>query len=510
MFLRRQILYNENEYKGKPKEAREMAANISKKRGLKLSLCMVLALLLVLSACSGGNDNKAPKENDGQAQGGGQQAGEGAGAEGNAPSPGTEPDGDHKIEITTWDAVNPDDMRKPFFDEVFAAFEKEHPNIIVKREAMPASVGDREIFVTSMAGGSGPDAYHYGHFPIMGDWIKQGFALDLTSRWEAFAGKDQYLPSSLEAGTYNGALYGVPNTMYIMGLVYNKKRFEEAGLDPNVAPETWDEFVEFGKKLTDKSKQQYGYALLGMEWADWFFEYYVWQAGGDLTTRHEDGTVTLDFTKDWTVQALQFYKDMKWKHEMVQNNVVQSMDDNVNDFFQGRAAMMLHSSEVFGGLVAGGMDLNEIGFAPYPKGPAGKNPAQMGGAYWLINPQSSKEKQDAAFTYITYMTSKEVVEKKLQFDMDNGVLPNLLTYRQDVDPSQFASSVSPDLVANVKRAAETTQLEYFLKERLGSYVTQAVQKVLTDANADPLTELRKAEELAQREVVDPYNAEMKG
>ncbi len=473
----------------------------SKRRGLWFGLSAVLSLMLVLSACGGGNNNTAsqsPSSVPSPSQ------------DSQPPASSSSPEPVKDIELTTWDAVGPDDMRKPFFDEVFAEFEKKYPHIKVKREAMPSSVGDREIFVTSMAGGNAPDAYQYGHFPIMGDWIKQGFALDLTSRWDNFADKDKYLPSSLEAAKYKGGLYGVPNSMYIMGLVYNKKNFEEAGLDPLIAPKDWDEFAEFGKKLTDRSKNKYGYALLGMEWADWFFEYYVWQAGGDLTTRHEDGTVTLDFTKEWTVKALQYYKDLKWKHQIVQNNVVQSMDDNVNDFFQGRAAMMLNSSEVFGGLVAGGMDLNEIGFAPYPKGPAGKNPAQMGGAYWLINPKSSKDKQDAAFTYITYMTSKEVLDKKLKFEADNGILPNLLTYRTDLKPSDFVSGVSPDLVDNVMKAAESTQLEYFLKERLGTYVTQAVQKVLTDEKADPLTELKKVEELAQREVVDPYNAEIKG
>ena len=466
----------------------------------------LLALLLVLSSACGG----AGGGSEGSPSGSGSAAPSsdaGGSATESAAAGGAE--NGQTVEITVWDQPKADDILKPVWDEIYQQFEQENPNIKVHHELAPNGTNDREVFVTAMAGGNGPDAYGAAHFPIIGDWVKQGFALDLTDYWNRYEDRDQYLDSAMQAANIDGKIYGIPNSMYVMGLLYNKTLYRDAGLDPEKPPANWDEFAQYAQKLTKPDKNQYGYTILGMEWADWWFEYYVWQAGGDLTTRNDDGTVTLDFSKQPAVTALQFYKDLKWKYKVVQKNVVQSYQDNYNDFFQGRSAMILGSSDGFGSLVQNGMDLNDIGFAPFPVGPSGQAPSQMGGAYWIVNPKTSKEKQDAAIKYIEFRQSKEVLEKILQFQSDNGILPNLLTVRKDVDPTNYLQNVPQELVDNVRKAAENTHLEYFLKERLTPYVVKAVQKVLTDAGADPLTELKAAEALAQREVIDPYNKEVK-
>ncbi|GGD78483.1 extracellular solute-binding protein [Paenibacillus nasutitermitis] len=413
------------------------------------------------------------------------------------------------VELKVWDQPKPDDPNKPVWEEVVAGFEAANPNIKVTHELMPQGTNDREVFVTSMAGGNGPDAYQAAHFPIIADWVGQGLALDLTPYWDSYEDKDQFIPSSMQAGTIDGKVYGLPGSMYVTGLFWNKKMFKEAGLDPDTPPANWDELVSFGKKLTNPAKKQYGLTLLGMEWADWWFEYYVWQAGGDLTHLQDDGTVQLAFTEEPSVTALQFYKDLKWKNKIVQNNVLQSYQDNMNDVYQGRAAMSNGASGGFGDYAGNGLDLNEIGFAPYPVGPSGKGPGQIGGAYWIINPKTSKEKQDAAWKYITYLNSKETLEKYLQFQSDNGIFPNLLSVRKDVNPAEFASNVSQELVDGVNKAAADTHLEYFLKERLTPYVVKAVQKALTDEKSDPKTLLQEAQNAAQKEVVDAYNASVK-
>ncbi|MFD0712434.1 extracellular solute-binding protein [Paenibacillus sp. GCM10027626] len=461
-----------------------------------------VAALMLLTACSSGSGDSGDSGNAGQKPANGQNKG---GTEVTADKP--EPE--KKVEITVWDKPDPNNQVKAVYDELFAEFEQKYPHIKVNHEQAPKGESDRQVFVTAMAGGQGPDAYHLAHFPVIGDWINQGLALDLTSYWNEYADKDKFIPSSMATATVDGKIYGVPNNMYVMGLMYRKDLFQEAGLDPAKPPVNWQEFASYAQKLSKPDKQQYGYALLGMEWADWFFEYYVWQAGGDLTTRNEDGTVTLNFTKEPTVAALQYYKDLKWKYEAVQTNVLQGINDNKKDFAQGRAAMILGASDWFGGMFASGADPEQMGFAPFPAGPAGVAPSQTGGQYWIINPKISKEKQDAAWTYIQFRSSKEAMERLLQKQAENGTVPNMLAVRSDVDPRKFTEDVPADIVNGVIQAAENTQLEYFLKERLTPYVVKAVQKVLTDANADPKTALAEAEALAQREVVDPYNKDAK-
>ncbi|WP_256761904.1 extracellular solute-binding protein [Cohnella sp. WQ 127256] len=405
------------------------------------------------------------------------------------------------VEITVWDQPNDDDPNKKVQEEIFAAFDAEYPHIKVKREKLDDKYRDK--YLVAMAGGVGPDAWHAAAFPDIQKYIANGFVLDLTDRLNAWADKDKMMAATMEAGKKDGKYYGLTYDAYVMTFAYNKKLFKEAGIEK--PPATWDEFREVAKKLTDPAKGTYGFNILGLEFADWFFEYFPWQAGGDLTVRNDDGTATLTFTSEPVVQALQFYKDLKWTDKVVQKNVVQSLVDNLKDFAAGKVGMEIGNVDWFTG---NGMNIQDIGLMPFPKGPVGKNPGQVGGSYWTINAKTSPEKQDAAWTYITYMASKEVAEKKLQFSADNGAFPGLLQVRTDVDVTKFFANIPADLTAVVAETAADPHLEYFLKERLTPYVVGAVQKILLDEKADPKAELQKAQDLAQKEIVDKYNADV--
>ena len=72
---------------------------------------------------------------------------------------------------------------------------------------------------------------------------------------------------------YEGKTYTLPVSSATYGLIYNKEMFVEAGLvDENgnpTPPETWDEVVDYAKKLTDSSKQQYGF-IVPAKWSGWY------------------------------------------------------------------------------------------------------------------------------------------------------------------------------------------------------------------------------------------------
>ena len=101
----------------------------------------------------------------------------------------------------------------------------------------------------------------------------------------------------------------VPYTVAPMLFGYNKALFEEAGI--NKLPETWDEALEAAKKINDPDNQIAGYATLAAEWTEWFFQYYVWQAGGDLTKQNEDGTAELTFTDPAVMEAAKYYQQLR-------------------------------------------------------------------------------------------------------------------------------------------------------------------------------------------------------
>ena len=67
--------------------------------------------------------------------------------------------------------------------------------------------------------------------------------------------------------TVNGKKYAYPQMLEpAVVLYYRKDLFEQAGLDPENPPKTWDAFVEAAKALT--TNDMYG-ATMNYEWSMW-------------------------------------------------------------------------------------------------------------------------------------------------------------------------------------------------------------------------------------------------
>jgi multiple sugar transport system substrate-binding protein len=108
-----------------------------------------------------------------------------------------------------------------------------------------------EKLLTAMAGGDPPDGYsQMDYFNFMArdanldvtDWIETSDTLDL----------EDIVPARLEASKWQGVYYGVPamEAGNRFGFVMNGRMAEEAGLDPDNPPTTWDEVYEWHLELT--------------------------------------------------------------------------------------------------------------------------------------------------------------------------------------------------------------------------------------------------------------------
>ncbi|MCL1920768.1 MAG: extracellular solute-binding protein [Kiritimatiellaeota bacterium] len=160
--------------------------------------------------------------------------------------------------------------------------------------------GGRAPFMLSLAGGTAPDIY-YCWFHIMRHDIGQGFAYPLNewigddldgdghisdgeARWPGW--KD-VPPLWRQVATQDGKIYGVPEagTKYY-GIVYRKDLVRQAGLDPEVMPETWDAFFKWCQRLTFPGRQvagarvQRGQRAFGAENRPWGWLPWMQAAGG--------------------------------------------------------------------------------------------------------------------------------------------------------------------------------------------------------------------------------------
>jgi len=122
--------------------------------------------------------------------------------------------------------------------------------------------------------GNGPDIFYQPHDRI-GDIVLQGLAepIDLGSV------KDQYSETAINAVTFDGKYYGVPQVVETYGLFYNKDLVAKA-------PKTMDELMSIAKEHTNASQDKYGFLI---EAANFYFVYPFFAGYGGYVFSKTDG-----------------------------------------------------------------------------------------------------------------------------------------------------------------------------------------------------------------------------
>ena len=415
-----------------------------------------------------------------------------------------------EVKLTVWDGV-PDEPQYDTTREDWKKFETLYPNIKVEHILWQPEPGkDRLEYVTAMAGGTGPSVFFNNYSTVIKNYINQGFCAPLNKYMDNWEEKDNLRSETMALAIKDEIVYGLPGESSIVMFAWNKKMFEKAGLDPNAPPKTWDDVVEFGKKLTNEKTGEYGNVLLGGGGiADWWFMFYVWQAGGDITQIESDGRVTLHLTDGPAETALKFYQDMKFVHKITEKDTLKDFGGLVTDFCQQKAAMCIFMPDWMGWFVSMGLDPEQLGLCSLPAGPSGKHTTTSAAAYATINALMSKDQQDAAWEYMKFIkfdreriikNVKDTVEKNLKY-------PRILPFK-DIEMKDFVE-IDPEWEKAVNYALTDFRDEYYLVESVRPYLSPAIESALADPKADVKKILEDTQVKVQKEVIDPYNANLK-
>ena len=196
-----------------------------------------------------------------------------------------------------------------------------------------------------------------------------------------------------------------------MVLFYNKDAFEEVGLDPEDPPETWEEVVEYGQKLTNENRYGVGLALNSGS-AQWAFTGFCLQNsvnGENLMT--EDGKAVLFDTPE-NVEALQFWLDLQNKYQIMAPGIVQ-WTDLPTQFLAGEVAMIYHTT----GNMANINDNAEFEFGTAFLPGHKRVAAPTGGGNFYISSGLSEDRVQAAWKFIKFATE---TERAAQWSLDTG------------------------------------------------------------------------------------------
>lgn len=145
-------------------------------------------------------------------------------------------------------------------DASIEAFKEEHPDVEVNVTYTPYENYWTKL-KTSLGGGSGPDV-----FWMNGPNFYQYTSSNLIKNLEPFISedsefkKDVYFPAVVDLYSVEDELYAAPYFTDSVGLYYNKKLFDDAGVSYPDDSWTWEDIEAAGKKLTNPEQGVYGYA----------------------------------------------------------------------------------------------------------------------------------------------------------------------------------------------------------------------------------------------------------
>lgn len=204
----------------------------------------------------------------------------------------------HAEELLFWNFWDP-----KFILPVIEKFEAENPGVKIKNEQITWGNGLDKI-VVAMANGRAPDICELGS-TWMGKFMGEGALIEVTDKFIDL--KPDYM--MWEPATLDGKLYGMPWLAGTRVLFYNRQLFRQAGLNPDLPPQTWNDFLDAAKKIHNPAEGRYGFGMNAGEGHILYKKFmpFVWGNGGRIL----DDNGNFVFDSPQTRQALEFYLKLK-------------------------------------------------------------------------------------------------------------------------------------------------------------------------------------------------------
>ena len=297
------------------------------------------------------------------------------------------------------------------FNMIVADFEAENPDIKVETTVITWDVLTKTL-QTSFASG---DAYDVAccWLDRLGGFNAMGACYDLTDAMNADNGqwKDEFIPASLDLGTVNDKIVGVPFRSTCTVLVYNKTLMDANGWSE---PETREELVT----LMEEAKQKGLIPLIAPGNPEGFqlaslcrtlAEHELYKSGklqnpeylsGHMSDVADEYAVAGDMVKDWISKG---YVD--------KNALALTADEASAQFFTQKGLIYFANNNELSSLEENAKEAGfELGFMSFPS-PEGM-PSLLfnyGVDGWMV--YSGTEHPEESIKFLKYLSSKEVQQK---------------------------------------------------------------------------------------------------
>ena len=382
-------------------------------------------------------------------------------------------------------------------DGMAADFEKENPGIKVKPIYTGSYQDTITKTITSLKGGEPPQfavILSTDMFTLIDEDAIVPFD-ELATSAEDKAWMKTFFPGFMENSQTGGKTWGIPFQRSTVVLYWNKEAFKEAGLDPERAPASWTEMVDYARKLTKRDASgnvtQWGVSVPSSGFPYWLFQGFTTQ--NDVRLMNAAGNETY-YDNPAVIEALQFWVDLAKKQKVMPEGIIE-WGTTPKDFFERKIAMMWTTT---------GNLTNVRANAPFAFGvamlPANKRRGTpTGGGNFYVFSKASPEQRAAAVKFIKWATTPE---KAAEWGIATGYVA--------VRPDAWETAAMKKYVADFPAAAVARDQLQFAVAELSTHENQRVTKALNDGLQAALTGTKTAEQAmkdAQREaerVLRPY------
>jgi arabinogalactan oligomer/maltooligosaccharide transport system substrate-binding protein len=388
-------------------------------RRLKAGTAGVAAAALALTLAACGNEDSGTNDTSGETSGG---------------------NGDISAELTWWDTSDAEN-EAPAYDELIKKFNEEYPDVTINHEMVPFGEAQNKFKTAAQSGSGAPDILR-AEVAWTPEFASLGYlyALDGT---ELLEDSDDFLEGPASSTVFDGSTYGVPQVTDTLGLMYNKKLLEEAGVE---VPTTWEELKEIAPTIKEKT----GADAIALGSGGYYLLPFIYGEGGDLVDTEAQQIL---ISSEESVTGMQTAQDLVKSGASVKP-VANDADATLQALFQeGKVAMMINGPWTVSAVEAapkfGGLE--NIGVAPVPAGSVQAG-APVGGHNYVIYEGMDDAKAEAAVAFVKFMSS---AESQAFLADELGVLPTR---------TSAYDQVTNEKVAMWQAAMETAQPRPWIPE----------------------------------------------
>lgn len=328
-----------------------------------------------------------------------------------------------------------------------------------------------ETLDTRIAGNQAPDLIRV-KYQVMGKYIQAG----------TFEELDEYLPSDMKSNMMEafsaavqkeGKYYAVPWHTDTNAILYNKKYFEQAGVEAPSKIEdawTWEEFLDTAKTLQEKSDAKYGFGIRWFNNASYRVLPFLYMNGGQM--------VNDEYTKGCmsdpkSIEFLDYIKS--WNDEGIIPNISPNSSENHDDLFiNGTTAMSITGNYMMAAFDTQMKDDYGVTFMPQVDG---KTSSDLGGSGLAVNSKSEK-KQEAINLLISFIEKENMAYfcgKAGFLPVRNDISVDDLNYESNSDKMEiFIEQVS----RMDKKMAELETSSNFAE--MGRLLSDSIEKLMLE------------------------------